>query len=60
MDREHEVISEPMSIARCREVLGQEADGLSDREVDRIRRHADALAHVIIDMFLRQRSTSEP
>ena len=59
MDDEYDVTSEPMSIARCRELLGEEADGLSDREVDQMRQHADALAHVIIDMFLEQRSTRE-
>jgi len=60
MDDEHDVTSEPTSIARCRELLGEEADGLSDRDVDQMRRHADALAHVIIDLFLEQRSSTEP
>jgi hypothetical protein len=46
-------------IARCRELLGQEADGLSDREVDQVRRHADAIAHVIIDMYLHERATRD-
>lgn len=59
MDHEHDVTSESLSIARCRELLGEEADDLSDREVDQMRQHADALAHVIIDMFLEQRATSE-
>jgi hypothetical protein len=43
-------------IARCRELLGDEAVGLSDEEVDRIRRHADTMAHVVIEMFLQVRS----
>ena len=59
MDDEHGVTSESISITRCRELLGEEADGLSDREVDRLRQHADALAHMIVDMFLEQRSTPE-
>ena len=59
MDYEHDVISDPMSIARCRELLGEEANGLSDREVDHIRQHADALAHVIIDMYLEEQAASE-
>lgn len=59
MDDEHDVTSEPISITRCRELLGEEADGLSDREVDQMRQHADVLAHVIIEMFLEQRSTPE-
>jgi hypothetical protein len=52
MDHEHDVDSEPISIARSREILGDEAVELSDAEVDQIRRHADAMAHVIIDVFL--------
>lgn len=59
MDHEHDAISDPMSIARCRELLGEEADGLSDREVDQLRQHADALAHVIIDMYLEEQAASE-
>jgi hypothetical protein len=45
------------SVARGRELLGDEAVGLSDEEVDRIRRHADAMAHVLIEMFLEKRTT---
>jgi hypothetical protein len=59
MDHEHDVNSEPVSIARCREILGEEAAGLSDVEVDQIRRRADAMAHVIIDVFLEQRAAQE-
>ena len=45
--------------ARCRELLGDEADGLSDEEIDRVWRHADAVAHVIVEMFLNQRADQE-
>jgi hypothetical protein len=34
-------------------------DGLSDQEIDQIRRHADAVAHVIVEMFLEQRAVQE-
>lgn len=44
-------------IARCRELLGDEAVGLSDEDVDQIRQHADAMAHVLIDIFLARRAT---
>jgi len=56
MDHAHadDVVSEAISIARCRELLGDEADGLSDDEVDLIRRHADAMAHIIVEMFLER------
>lgn len=46
--------SDAISIARCRELLGDEADGLSDQEVDIIRRHADEMAHIIVEMFLER------
>jgi hypothetical protein len=47
------------TIARCRELLGHEADGLSDEEIDHVRLHADAVAHVIVEMFLEQRAAQE-
>jgi len=47
------------TIARCRELLGDEADGLSDEEIDHVRRHADSVAHVIVEMFLDQRGEQE-
>ncbi len=56
MDHEHDANSEPISIARCREILGDEATELSDAEVDQVRRHADEMAHVIIDVFREQRA----
>ena len=59
MDDEYDVNSEPISIARCREILGEEATGLSDVEIDQIRRHADAMAHVIIHVFLQQRASQD-
>jgi hypothetical protein len=59
MDHEHDVESEPIPIARCREILGDEAVALSDAEVDQIRRQADTMAHVIIDVFLEQRASHE-
>ena len=48
-----------ISIARCRELLGDEAAGLSDHELDLIRRHADAMAHIIVEMFLERGTTLE-
>lgn len=58
MDHEPE-IHEPLSIERCREILGHEADGLSDADVDQIRRHADAMANVIVEIFVEQRAPQE-
>lgn len=61
MEHAHDadVRSDALSIARWRELLGDEADGLSDDEVDLIRRHADAMAHIIVEMFLERGVTPE-
>jgi hypothetical protein len=48
-----------VSIARCRELLGDEADALSDHEVVLIRHHADAMAHALVEIFLENRTTPE-
>ena len=42
--------------ARTRELLGDEADGLTDEDIDRIRAHADAMAHLLIEAFLNDAS----
>lgn len=47
------------TITPCRELLGDEAEGLSDRDVDRIRQHADTIARVIVEVFLESRATQE-
>ena len=59
MEHDHDVHSETISIARCRELLGPEARNLSDSEVDQIRRHADVMAHVVVEIFLQQRGPQE-
>jgi hypothetical protein len=60
MEHEHadETTFESISIARCRNLLGDEAEGLSDQEVDLIRHHADAIAHVLVQMFLENGAAS--
>ena len=50
-----EVIPEPISIERCRELLGDEADTLTDDEVIDIARHAATMAHVLIDLDVQDR-----
>jgi hypothetical protein len=47
------------AIERCRSLLADEADDLSDNDVDSIGRHAEALARVIVEMFLAQRAGAE-
>ena len=56
--RSVDVESDCISITRCRELLGDEAEGLSDQEVDLMRRHADAMAHVLVEIFLDNSATS--
>ena len=48
-----EAIPEPISIARCRELLGDEADAIADDEVLAIARHAEAMAHILIALALQ-------
>ena len=43
------------TIDRCRELLEDDAIGLSDEEVARVRRHADAVARIVIELFLESR-----
>ena len=49
---ERECASEPITLDRCRELLAEDASELSDEQVDAIRRHAHAMAHVLVEMFL--------
>ena len=44
---------ESISIARCRELLGDDADTMSDDEVLAVARHAESLAHVVIELALQ-------
>ena len=54
-----EDIPKPISIARCRELLGEEAESLTDQEVALIRRHAEAMACLVVEMHQEQCRTSE-
>jgi hypothetical protein len=51
--------AEHISTDRCRDLLGDEALGLSDDDIDQMRRHAETMAQVLIEMFLQDRSTLE-
>lgn len=50
---------EPISIARCRELLGEDAESMSDQDIEDIRRHAETMAFIVIDMYQEQRRVSE-
>lgn len=43
---------DPQATARIRELLGDEAGGLTDEDLEKIQAHADALAHLLIEAFL--------
>ena len=49
---------EPISIARCRELLGDEADSMTDQDVELIRRHAETMAQVVVEMYRGEPSDS--
>lgn len=53
-----EANSERPSLAECRELLGDEASELSDEQLDAIRQHAQAMAHVLVEIFLTTGSRS--
>jgi hypothetical protein len=40
-------------VGRCREVLGEDADTMSDDEVLIVARQAESLAHVVIELALQ-------
>jgi len=48
---------ESISIARCRELLGDEAESMTDQEVSLIRRHAETMAYMVVEMYLEDRGT---
>ena len=57
--KERDVNPTPISIERCRELLGEEAEALTDREVALIRRHAETMAYVVVEMYLESRRIPE-
>ena len=48
-----ETTPEPISIVRCRELLGDEANALSDDEVREAARHAEAMARILVALALQ-------
>ena len=44
---------EPISIARSRELLRDDAEMMSDDEVAAVTRHAEVLAHILIGVALQ-------
>jgi hypothetical protein len=50
---------EPIPFERCRDLLGDEAEALTDEEVALIRRHAETMAYLLIEMYLEHQGTSQ-
>ena len=49
----------PISIARCRELLGEEAESMTDQEVALIRRHAETMACIVVGIYQEGCRSSE-
>ncbi len=45
---------EPISITRCRELLGEEAKSMTDEDIDYVRRHAEMMAGIVVEMYQEQ------
>ena len=41
---------EPISIARCRELLGDEAESMTDQDMEDVRRHAETMACIVLEI----------
>ena len=50
---------EPISIARCRELLGEDAESMTDQDIEDIRRHAETMASIVVEMYQEQCRASE-
>ena len=50
---------EPISIARCREVLGEDAAFMTDQDIENVRRHAETMARIVVKMYQEQSGVSE-
>jgi hypothetical protein len=42
---------EPISIARCRELLGEDAESMAEQDIEDIRRHAETMACIVVAMY---------
>jgi hypothetical protein len=47
-----------ISIARCRELLGQEVESMTDHDVDVLRQHARSMAWILVEMYENHRRSS--
>ena len=50
---------EPISIERSRELLGEDAELMSDQDVEDVRRHAETMAAIVVEMYQERCRLSE-
>jgi hypothetical protein len=50
---------EPIPISRCRELLGEDAESMTDQDIEDIRRHAETMARIVVEMYQEQCCASE-
>jgi hypothetical protein len=50
---------EPILIARCRELLGEDAESMTDQDIEEIHRHAETMACIVVEIYQEQRRVSE-
>ena len=48
-----------ISVARCRELLGEEAESMTDQEVALILRHAETMACIVVEIYYEGCRTAE-
>jgi hypothetical protein len=48
-----------ISIARCRELLDQEAESMTDHDVEMLRQHARTMAWILVEMYEEHRKSTE-
>ena len=58
-DEQTEPRPEPISIARCRDLLGDDADSMTDQDIENIRWHAETMAWIMVEMYPEQCRVSE-
>ena len=50
---------ELISITRCRELLGEDAESMTDQDVEEIRQHAETMACIVVEMYQERCRVSE-
>ena len=50
---------ELISIARCRELLGDDAESMTDHDLEDMRRHAETMAYNVVELYQEQCRVSE-